>query len=161
MSNDKQLIFRDGLGEYTWVLDYAVTMPPRFSLAEPGKTMSNDKKLIFRAALNLLDADLLIGMVEELKFYRQRRWRFDFAWPDAQVAVEIDGGRWAPGGGRHASDSDREKLSAAAALGWRVLRFSTQQVEQDPTGCVDITACAVRRLPLPAWMNKSPGRRKR
>ena len=153
MSDDKKLIFRDELGKYTWVIDYAVTAPPRFSLAEPGKTMSKDKKLIFRVAISLLDADLLIGMVEELKFYQHRRWRFDFAWPDAQVAVEIDGGR-------HAS-SDREKLSAAAVLGWRVLRFSTQQVEQDPAGCVDMTACALHRIPLPAWMNNPTGRRER
>ena len=53
-----------------------------------------------------------------------RRWRFDWAWPPVKVAVECDGGQWTPHGGRHATDADRDKLNHAAALGWRVLRFS-------------------------------------
>lgn len=28
----------------------------------------------------------------EFRFHPERRWRFDFAWPDVKVAVEIDGG---------------------------------------------------------------------
>lgn len=62
--------------------------------------------------------------VSEHQFHPTRRWRFDFAWPARRVAVEIDGGRWKALGGRHAGDGDREKLNAAAALGWRVLRYS-------------------------------------
>jgi len=53
-----------------------------------------------------------------------RRWRFDFAWPAYMVAVEIDGGQWKPGGGRHNRDSDREKVNAAQERGWCVLRYS-------------------------------------
>jgi very-short-patch-repair endonuclease len=74
--------------------------------------------------------------VRELVFAPPRRWRFDFAWPDALVAVEIDGGQWKAGGGRHNTDADRDKLNHAAAIGWRVVRFSPQQVERDPDGCV-------------------------
>jgi len=54
------------------------------------------------------------------------------------VAVEIDGGQWVAGGGRHNRDSDREKLNHAAANGWRVLRFSTQQVEREPDVCIEL-----------------------
>jgi very-short-patch-repair endonuclease len=54
------------------------------------------------------------------------------------VAVEIDGGQWVAGGGRHNRDSDREKLNHAAADGWRVLRFSTQQVEKQPDACIEL-----------------------
>ena len=61
---------------------------------------------------------------QEYRFHPGRQWRFDFAWPEHQVAVEIDGGQWSPHGGRHSRDSDREKLNAAAVLGWRVLRYS-------------------------------------
>ena len=74
--------------------------------------------------------------VAEYQFAPPRRWRFDYAWPDSLVAVEFDGGQWVAHGGRHNRDSDREKLNAAAAMGWRVLRYSNQQWERDPYGCV-------------------------
>lgn len=60
----------------------------------------------------------------EYRFHATRGWRFDFAWPVYRVAVEIDGGQWQSSGGRHARDADREKLNAAAGLGWRVFRYS-------------------------------------
>lgn len=66
-----------------------------------------------------------------------RRWRFDFAWPDSLVAVEIDGGQWTPHGGRHNTDADREKLNAAAALGWRVMRFSGSMLRSDPFAVIE------------------------
>ena len=60
----------------------------------------------------------------QYKFHPTRRWRFDYAWVAERVAVEIDGGQWQVHGGRHNTDADREKLNAAAELGWRVLRYS-------------------------------------
>ena len=74
--------------------------------------------------------------VAEYQFAPPRRWRFDFAFPAQRLAVEFDGGQWVIAGGRHNRDSDREKLNAAAAMGWRVLRYSNQQWERDPYGCV-------------------------
>jgi hypothetical protein len=53
-------------------------------------------------------------------------WRFDFAWPDRLVAVEIDGGVWSRG--RHTRGAgyieDRRKLNRAVQLGWRVVGFT-------------------------------------
>jgi len=61
----------------------------------------------------------------EYRFHDKRRWRFDFAWPEKKVAVEIEGGVWT--GGRHTSGAgfiaDSEKYNTAAVLGWKVLRF--------------------------------------
>jgi hypothetical protein len=62
--------------------------------------------------------------VTEHRFHPTRRWRFDFAWPDHRVAIEIDGasgsyGRHSRPGGMRA---DHEKLNTAAVMGWRVLR---------------------------------------
>ena len=74
--------------------------------------------------------------VAEYQFAPPRRWRFDFAFPAQRLAVEFDGGQWVIAGGRHNRDSDREKLNAAAAMGWGVLRYSNQQWERDPYGCV-------------------------
>lgn len=60
---------------------------------------------------------------KEYHFHPARRWRFDFAWPDQKVAVEIDGLLWT-GKGRHQTVEgymlDAEKLEAALVLGWRV-----------------------------------------
>jgi very-short-patch-repair endonuclease len=68
--------------------------------------------------------------VRELRFHPVRRWRFDLAFPDALVAVEVDGGSWV--GGRHTSgvgfEGDCVKVSEAAALGWRVLRVTPRHV---------------------------------
>lgn len=67
----------------------------------------------------------------EFRFSPPRRWRFDFAWPSAKVALEIEGAVYAAG--RHVRgsgyESDCEKYSVAAVLGWRVLRVSTGQLQ--------------------------------
>jgi len=81
---------------------------------------------------------------QEYRFTPTRRWRFDFAWPVQRVAVEIDGGQWKPGGGRHSSDVDREKLNEAAASGWRVLHFSPRQLTTNPQHVVEIVQRALQ-----------------
>lgn len=81
--------------------------------------------------------------VQEYQFHERRRWRFDFAWPDYQVAVECDGGQWKPRGGRHGGDKDREKLNAAAVAGWLVLRFSGAMLDNDPSHCLDQVVCVL------------------
>jgi hypothetical protein len=66
----------------------------------------------------------------EYQFHPKRKWRFDMAWPDKLLAVEVDGGTWI--GGRHTTGSgieaDSEKFSEAAALGWRVMRLTKWMV---------------------------------
>ena len=70
------------------------------------------------------------------KFHPVRRWRFDAAWPDALVAVELHGGTWS--GGRHTRgagmEADCEKMNAALLLGWRVLVYTTSMLKADPAG---------------------------
>lgn len=61
----------------------------------------------------------------------ERKWRFDFAWPDSKVAVEIEGGIYTQG--RHTRgkgyESDMRKYNRAAVLGWIVLRGSAAMVQ--------------------------------
>jgi very-short-patch-repair endonuclease len=60
-----------------------------------------------------------------------RHWRFDFALVPEQIAIEIEGGIWNKGAhtrGKH-FESDAEKYNRATIMGWRVLRYSTAQVE--------------------------------
>ena len=74
-----------------------------------------------------------------------RRFRFDYAFLPQLVAVEIDGGQWAQHGGRHNTDADREKLNLAAALGWRVLRFSGAMLK-DPEAVCKMARLALEQL---------------
>ena len=67
---------------------------------------------------------------QEHRFHPERRWRFDFILPEHRIAIEIEGGIWV--NGRHSRgygfQKDLFKYNQAVMLGWRVLRFSTQDV---------------------------------
>ena len=66
-----------------------------------------------------------------------RKHRFDFAFPNKMIAVEVEGNAWSvKGGGRHMQDSDLEKYNIAASMGWRVFRFSPSMLKKDPAGCI-------------------------
>jgi hypothetical protein len=66
----------------------------------------------------------------QYRFDPGRKWRLDFAWPAAKVAVEVHGGTWS--GGRHTRGSgfarDREKMNRAMELGWHVWELTGDQV---------------------------------
>ncbi len=68
----------------------------------------------------------------EYQFHPTRKWRFDYAWPEIKLALEIDGGLWRKGGGAHSHPSnierDMAKSNAAALLGWRILRYAPEDL---------------------------------
>lgn len=68
--------------------------------------------------------------VREHRFFADRRWRFDFAWPKQMLAVEVEGGVWS--NGRHTRPAgflaDIEKYNRATLLGWRVLRVTGEEI---------------------------------
>jgi very-short-patch-repair endonuclease len=66
----------------------------------------------------------------EYRFAPPRRWRFDFAWIEAKVGVEVNGGAWVNGRHNRAGGqaADNEKLNAAVLAGWRILRFTSDAV---------------------------------
>ncbi len=71
--------------------------------------------------------------------------RLDAAYPEARVAVELDGAAFH--GSRAARERDLRRDSALAALGWVVLRFSYARLMGDPEGCRrEIEAVVLRRL---------------
>ncbi len=83
-------------------------------------------RLLFYIRINNLPAP-----VSEYRFHPRRRWRFDMAWPDEMLAVEIEGGVWS--GGRHTTgagfSADCEKYNEAALLGWRLIRVTGDHIE--------------------------------
>ena len=71
-----------------------------------------------------------IAVVPEHHFCEGRKWRFDVAVTDCKYAFEIEGGIFVRGAhvrGKH-FESDMEKYNTAAALGWKVFRFTPEQV---------------------------------
>jgi len=62
----------------------------------------------------------------EYRFHHTGKWRFDFAFLEQKVAVEIEGR------GRHQSfggfEIDCEKYNEAIKFGWRVLRYTPAMV---------------------------------
>ena len=66
----------------------------------------------------------------EVTFCDDRKWRFDFAWPELMLAVEVEGGTW--NGGRHTRpvgfENDCEKYNQAAIMGWTLIRVTTTMI---------------------------------
>ena len=93
----------------------------------------------------------------EYRFHPTRKWRFDMAYPDEMLAIEIEGGIYGRAvrcnncgqqvmkhtkggrmvivreGGRHNTgkgiEKDAEKYNEAALLGWKVLRFTSDMIQ--------------------------------
>lgn len=95
--------------------------------------MGRAKDHLARTFEHQLRAVGLPDPVREHRFHGTRKWRFDYAWPEQLLAVEIEGGVWAKTPGRHTRGSgfcnDCEKYNHAALLGWRVLRGEAKMVE--------------------------------
>lgn len=105
---------------------YAPTPAPR---GTPGRKKSRPPGDLFDYAEALLFRMQLSGLPapeREYVFHKKRKWRFDFAWPDLLIAVEVEGGIWV--GGRHVRgegyEADCEKYNEAQLAGWMVLRFT-------------------------------------
>lgn len=75
----------------------------------------------------------------EHRFHSVRKWRFDFAWIDSKVAVELEGG--IATGGRHTRpggyQGDCEKYNAAVSLGWRILRYTAKDLRARPIQVIE------------------------
>lgn len=70
--------------------------------------------------------------VEEHQFLKSRRWRFDFAFLDEKLAVEVQGGIWVQG--RHSRGrgylADLKKKEQALKNGWIVFECEKTMIEK-------------------------------
>jgi len=78
----------------------------------------------------------------DFRFHKTRKWALDFAFCESKLAVEIEGGVWSRG--RHTRGkgyiADCEKYREAVKLGWRVLRYTGEDLKQRPVQCVEEVA---------------------
>ncbi len=105
--------------------------PSRMLLGGSGRTISVRKgKRAFDAFVSLCESSGLPVPVKEFKFHPGRRWKFDYAWEAEKVALEVEGGAFTSG--RHTRGQgfidDMEKYNAAVCLGWKLLRFTPEQL---------------------------------
>lgn len=76
-----------------------------------------------------------VGIPAPQREYRfcERRWKFDFAWPEILLYLEIEGGTWSVTPGRHSRGAgmrnDAVKYNQASLAGWTGLRATTDMVK--------------------------------
>jgi len=122
------------------------------SAPQPRKSGTGRKSHSASAALDY--AETLIFQIQlaelpapqrEFIFHKKRKWRFDLAWPDLLIAVEVEGGIWT--GGRHVRgegyEADCEKYNEAQLAGWMVLRFTPGMIKRGQAG--GVVEKAIRR----------------
>jgi len=71
------------------------------------------------------------GYRRQVRFHSKRRWKFDFAFEDIKLAIEIHGGTYSRGAhsrGPH-QRKDFEKWSIAGIDRWVILHFDTKDVQ--------------------------------
>ena len=96
--------------------------------------MSNTDVLVFRYMLilhniNIPESEYMFA--KELK----RKFRFDYCYTKHKLAIEIEGGIWINGRHNRASGfiKDMEKYNIACILGYRILRFTIQDLKKEST----------------------------
>lgn len=122
-----------------------VTIEEARALAAKPKRRDSDK--LESAFVNAAKLGRLPLDVREHRFAPPRRWRFDFAWREQKLAVEIEGGTYVNGGhnrGKAYADNC-EKYNAAVLHGWRVLRYTTDDMSKRPLQVIDEVKEALAR----------------
>lgn len=95
--------------------------------------------------MNYIVDNVELEVTEEYKFHPERKWKFDFAILDHKIAVEKEGGIFGHGPkckscglrkrGAHSSAKgilrDMEKYNAATMMGWKILRYTPSQMQDN------------------------------
>lgn len=120
--------------------------PTKPSKAERQKGQTARLKEAWEVQLRAVATDY----VTEHRFCPGRQFRFDYAWLDLSMAVELDG--WGHNNVNRYT-SDVEKGNLATGLGWRVYHVTTRMVK-DHSG-IHLVAQALGR-PAPAGLAIKP-----
>lgn len=78
--------------------------------------------------------------IAEYRFAPPRRWAFDFCWPDALVAVELEGGTRQNGRHNRAQGYEKDciKYNEGTRRGYKIFRFTSNMLHTDPGGCIEL-----------------------
>ena len=92
----------------------------------------SDKSDLERALAFAIRAAGLPAPETQYSYVPGRKFAADFAWPEARLLVEVQGGVYTRGA--HGSVGgvlrDIERLNLATLAGWRMLRFAGQHIER-------------------------------
>ncbi len=143
-----------------------------------GKKKPSSLEVAFMQQWKLLAAKDSPYPTREFRFHPTRMWRFDFAWPAYRLAVELEGGvmsypvtcdsckrpvhrlnkrtkrkeRVYASMGRHTRasgfQSDCEKYNEAAAMGYRVLRFTIKNLTESPAEMIKLIQDVLSEGPI-------------
>lgn len=117
-----------------FVANYARSSKPgrKVELSKRVRTPTGTKSHLETLALWTLKAHQIPDPVREWKFHPDRLWRWDFAWKNEMVALEIEGGIWMPKGahsGGVAITRDCEKANEGELLGWTMIRATEAHIK--------------------------------
>lgn len=106
------------------ILNVRPNRPNRLTRQKPSKEKEwISWNLVYWCNQNAID---LKNLKEEHRFHPDRKWRFDYAITSLMIGIEYDG--LFSEKSRHTTakgfTGDADKLNAAAALGWRVIRLT-------------------------------------
>ena len=89
--------------------------------------------------------------VIELPVVEDRKFRFDYAWPNEWVALELQGGIYLAGKGGHVAPkrfrNDCDKFNRAVCAGWRPCKLATGQVTPENLLLIKNLILAMRAAP--------------
>ncbi len=78
----------------------------------------------------LLKNDGIELPIKEFQFHKTRKWRFDYAYPNLKIAIEVEGGAFTQG--RHTRGKgfieDMKKYNEATLSGWTLIRIIPDQL---------------------------------
>jgi very-short-patch-repair endonuclease len=94
--------------------------------AKVSKCRSEPERQFFWAAVK---AQLMIEPA-----FRVGRYELDFAYPQLQIGVEIDGYQFHSGYQQRERDYARER--DLQIQGWKIVRFTAREVSEDPASCI-------------------------
>lgn len=95
----------------------------------------------------------------EYRFLPPRRFRADFAWPEAKLIVELDGYRSHVT--KHGKQRDCERDRLSVLNGWRVLRYTGADLRLRPVQCCEeIAKALMHRLVLADKLIEHPNPRR-
>jgi len=111
--------------------EYKKNFKPKRGTKRPASVKKERAVSVGEAVLSQHLAAYKINFKQEFQFNKDRKWRADFYLVGTKILIEVEGGIWS--GGRHTRGKgylgDMEKYNSAAALGYQVYRFSTEQVK--------------------------------